>query len=480
MNTKEIKPKRIRGFVFVLILCAMIGKAQWVTIPDANFATYLQNQIPAAMSGNQLNTSSSLVSSTHSISVYGAGIADLTGVQYFTSLTYLTCQNNSLTTLPPLPGTLQTLICSGNSMSTLPSLPGTLTYLDCSSNQLGVLPALPGSLAHLACRFTGLTSLPPFPHSLTYLDCSQNNITALPSFPSSLTYIDCSGNGNGLTSLPSLPPNLLTLYCGSNGLFSIPSLPNTLIELNCPNDYGLTTLPALPNSLVYLECQYNYLTSISSFPNSIKYMNIFYSYKLTSFPAWPSSLLTLDCSCSYSITSLPALPGSLQYLDCSFTPHLTSLPALPNSLTHLGCGGDSISCFPYFPSGITVIALLPNSKFNCLPNHIPAMDAATMAYPLCSSGNSHNCSPAGLPEIQKQETKVNLYPNPNNGVFRIENSIEGEQIVNVVDLNGNIVKNFTFTGETEMSCSSLASGLYFVVVTDLHSSFTTRIKMLVL
>ena len=174
----------------------------WVTIPDANFVTYLQALIPAAMSGNQLNTSSTLVTSTtHSISVGGRSIADLSGIQYFTSLTYLICYNNSLTNLPTFPNTLTSLNCEGNQLTSLPTLPNSLLVLNCGYNSLTNLPVLPNSLQTLWCHYNSLTTLPALPNTLSYLYCDSNDITCFPTFPNSITTF--SVNNNSFNCFPN-------------------------------------------------------------------------------------------------------------------------------------------------------------------------------------------------------------------------------------------------------------------------------------
>ena len=182
--------KKFLTCIIVTCLCylAMLPvtcKAQtWVTIPDANFAHYLDSIIPAAMSGNQMNTSSTLVTTTtHTIVVNGKGIANLSGIQYFNSLTYLYCPNNSLLSLPALPNSLITLICSGNQLNSLPALPNSMTTLVCGGNALTSLPTLPNSLGNLQCWYNKLTSLPTLPHLLGDLGCQNNLLTSLPTLP---------------------------------------------------------------------------------------------------------------------------------------------------------------------------------------------------------------------------------------------------------------------------------------------------------
>ncbi|MHB8261577.1 MAG: T9SS type A sorting domain-containing protein [Bacteroidia bacterium] len=232
----------------------------WVTIPDANFVTYLQSIIPAAMSGNQMDTSSALVTTTtHSINVQSLGIANISGVQYFTSLTYLNC--------------------NGNSLASLPALPNSLTYLNCSSNSLAVLLVLPTSLTYLDCGYTHtLTTLPALPTSLQALHCDFNFLTTLPALPDSLISLECSSNH--LTSLPALPNTLIILVCEYNSLITLPALPNSLQSLDCANN-NITCFPTFPNSIIGAGNLSIDPNPYNCLPNHIAAMS---AYDATNFP----------------------------------------------------------------------------------------------------------------------------------------------------------------------------------------------------
>ena len=51
-------------------------------------------------------------------------------------ITYLSCNNNELTSLPDLPSALEFLYCYDNKLTTLPELPSTLKCLTCENNPL--------------------------------------------------------------------------------------------------------------------------------------------------------------------------------------------------------------------------------------------------------------------------------------------------------------------------------------------------------
>ncbi|HWY97793.1 MAG TPA: SdrD B-like domain-containing protein [Bacteroidia bacterium] len=330
--------------------------AQYVTIPDGNFAAYLNTVIPSAMkSGNQMDTTSTAVTSLRQIVVENMGITDLTGIQYFTSLTTLDCgsgspstDSNKITSLPRLPVTLDTLICGNNKLDSLPQLPPVLNCLDCYKNNLKILSVLPSGLQELSCYQNKLTSLPVLPATLTNLNCSANLID----------------------SLPVLPAGLMYLWCYEDQLTYLPVLPSTLVLLIITKNQ-ITTLPSLPQPLVDLECGWN---NIASLPSVL-----------------PDSLQILSCP-NNLLTNIPALPSGLEALYCENN-NLNSLPVLPKSLQAFWCFSNSISCFPIFPNSLvdSTSFYIDGNPFTCLPNYVAAMNPAILAYPLCAPGNTNGC-----------------------------------------------------------------------------------------
>ena len=296
-------------FIIATIFILKLNAQTFVKIPDANFVTYLQSIVPSAMHTDSLNTSSSLVTtSTYTINVQGKNISDLTGVQYFTSLTYLKCQDNSLTSIPTLPNSITYFNCGHNSLTNLPVLPNSLLTLICDTNQLTSLPTLPSTLTSIRCWNNQISSLPTLPNSLQSLGCVYNNLTTLPSLPSQLYFLNATANY--LTSLPSLLPNALVY-----------------LELSGNN---LTSLPTLPNSLQYLYCQYNNLTSLPSLPNSIQYLYI-NNNNLTSLPTLPSNLKTFYIE-NNNIACFPTFPHSITTLYLDPNPY----NCLPNYISAMG------------------------------------------------------------------------------------------------------------------------------------------------
>jgi len=347
----------MKKLIFALIALACFISAQsqnYVTIPDDYFAFFLRSHFPDAMHGNQLDTTSMDIKTVTKLDVF-PDIEDLTGIQYFISLEELNCPFNDLTTLPVLPPKLIRLDCSVNDITSLPELPNSLRVLECFRNELTQLPELPDSLEECSCSNNRLTSLPDLPNSLKELACQSNYLDSLPVLPEKLVSLYCAGNH--LTALPRLPDSLEYLYCSVNRLTVLPALPKALKRLDCGTNW-LTSLPDLPNSLTHLDCQ----------------------------GAGSQSSMA-----SNRIKVLPTLPNSLQYLVCRGN-RLTELPELPNTLTLLKCNKNSISCFPVFPNSLVDPSSfsIGGNPFTCLPNYVAAMDAETLAIPLCSDDDVIN------------------------------------------------------------------------------------------
>jgi uncharacterized repeat protein (TIGR01451 family) len=362
--------KKFCILIIALLIMNNLKAQTWVTIPDTNFVAWLQDYIPSAMNGNQMDINSPEVTSLNIMNVSNREIADLTGIEYFPSLVFLECNNNKLTSLPSLPSSLSILYCYDNQLTSLPSLPPNLGLLWCSNNELTSIPSLPSNLDVLSCDNNHLTTLPALSPPLRNLNCGNNELTSLAPLPASLTSLSC--RANLLSNLPSLNASLRYLICDSNQLTILPALNDSIVYLDCQNNQ-LTSLPVLPSSLQQIYCGFNLLDSI---------------------PALPTPLINLHCEHNY-LTSLPSLPAGFADLFCNNN-LLTCLPDLPDYMSYLNCANNFINCLPEIPSFYWQVLDLSGNPFTCLPNYVPEMDAALLNYPLCQTGdtinNPNNCS----------------------------------------------------------------------------------------
>ena len=92
----------LRYLIISLLLgVSAVTNGQFVAIPDANFRTWLNNNgYASCMSGNNLDTTCSVVVNATKVNCSNQNISNLTGIQYFDNLDTLLCMNNNLTSFP--------------------------------------------------------------------------------------------------------------------------------------------------------------------------------------------------------------------------------------------------------------------------------------------------------------------------------------------------------------------------------------------
>ena len=310
-----MKSKINKSVFFILLVFSLplskgwgwVANAQtYVTIPDSVFAHWLIQNFPIAMSGNQMDiTSSAITTYTDEMGMNGIMIKNLSGIEHFTAVTDFECTNG----LPVL-----------NALPALPPHLKILRLMQCP--HLKSLPALPNTLQILSCHGDSLTNLPTLPNSITNIDCSSNFLTNLPALPNNLTSLNCTANL--LTSLPDLPNALQNLTCDGNLLTNLPALPNSLTQLLC-RDNQLTSLPALPDSLLYFYCNYNKISCFPPFPNSIR--PYFFGISNNSFTCLPNYIKAMDSTTlAYPLCEIgnpngcPAIPTNV-IIPNIFTPN---------------------------------------------------------------------------------------------------------------------------------------------------------------
>jgi Leucine-rich repeat (LRR) protein len=220
--------------------------ACYVNIPDAAFKSYLLADPGINTNGNSEIECSEASAYTGSISCGNISITDLTGIEAFTALTALYCQNSQLSTLDLSANTaLQELNCAYNQLSSLNLSTNTaLTYLACVNNQITALDLSQNTaLIYLECDNNDLTALNLSANTaLEEITCSENTLTSLNvNNISGLTYIDCSRNN--LTSLNLNDNPLLTeIICEFNAITELHLSIHTQLEYLIARDNQLMIL----------------------------------------------------------------------------------------------------------------------------------------------------------------------------------------------------------------------------------------------
>ena len=230
-------------------------------------------------SPSDLVVSLSAINTLSTLDVSGQGITDLSGIEFFTSLTSLDCSDNQLMNLDvSLLSNLSYLDCSINQLTTLNvnSL-SNLAFLNCGENLLPSLN-LNGliNLSQFGCRDNLLTNLNLLGlNNLTVLVCSSNLLTTLNVNNSvNLTTLFC--NVNQLNSLDlSYNTNLNYVDCSENPL-------NCLNLVNLTNSTTIESKKAIPN----IDC--------------IQVSNVAIANSNTNWTIPVSSSYSLECSlCSF-------------------------------------------------------------------------------------------------------------------------------------------------------------------------------------
>lgn len=248
----------------------------FTTLFDPDFAKKLQKQGIIADAENITPEDMEKIATMTELDVSGTyenpgALTSLQGIEYFESLTQLSCYYNQLTSLNISANTaLTTLWCYNNSLTSLDVSGCTvLTELSCPFNQLTSLDLSANTaLTGLSCSSNQLTTLDVSANTaLTELSCENNQLTTLDiSANTALTELYCYGNQ--LTSLDvSANMALMWLSCSYNSLETLDISKNTaLTQLDCSSN-SLTTLDVSANTaLTWLSCENNPGDGVSTFP----------------------------------------------------------------------------------------------------------------------------------------------------------------------------------------------------------------------
>ncbi|MBP6411808.1 MAG: leucine-rich repeat domain-containing protein [Bacteroidia bacterium] len=336
-----------------------------VNIPDTNFKTALLANLAINTNGNSDIECSEAAAYTGAINVSLLAISDLTGIEYFTALTVLNCDNNLLTNLDISANTqLIELNCSVNQLSSISINTNTLletlytAYNPISTLDLSANP----NLLYLICNNSQLTNIDlSFSTNLLGLVCSSNQFSGIDiSNNPNLTEINC--DDNLLSSLDvSNNSQLSVLTCSYNQIDSLNISLNPLItNLNCKN-----------NLLSYLNMQNGSNNLLSNFDatqnpsltciqvDDTNYMNTTWSNAKDA-----SANYSINCGCllpaaAGAITGLQQVGACIQQLGITYsvapianaTNYVWNLPPLANIIGNPDSSSITVDYSAYSSSG---------------------------------------------------------------------------------------------------------------------------------
>lgn len=390
---------------FVLAFTVVVGNAQIVNIPDANFkAKLLAASATADIAYNVVGTkikidtnSDGNIQLSEALTVYKLAvqsntIADLTGLASFTNLRSLNCSSNQITTLDVSNRTNLTFLnCQNNSITSLNITNDlALNFLDISSNQLQSINLDPfvnlqeldmGANPYLnSINIDNLINLVTLTVNDLTVSVFPLNNTSMPFF-THLNYLITDNTLLGNFNYGGLP-SLTSLYCRNTQLtnLNLTNLTN-LIGLACERNQ-LTTLDLSPliniQSISFWNNPINNLV-LGNHPNlSLVFCgnNNFASIDLSNYP-----ISLFNCNISPVLTSVNIKNGTIgssSFLSC---PNLIYICAdegevtnIQNAITANGYTNCHVNTYCSFVPGGTFYTIQGNHRWDTNNNGCDASD----------------------------------------------------------------------------------------------------------
>lgn len=342
--------------VYSFIMLSICGLSQNTFVPDDNFeqalidlgfdVAPLDDLVPTA----NINTITNL-------DVNSKSISDLTGIEDFTALEVLNCENNLLSVLDVTNNlSLTQLFCSTNNISSINISPLLdLQIFWCLNNRLTTLNTTQNTkLISLVCGNNLLTNLDvtnnPLLNVLVFLNNQISSIDI--SKNSTLSTLNCSNNF--ITNLNiSNNQNLVNLYCSNNQINNINTSQNPLLyiidlsfnlfeALDLSQNSQLSEIDCSNNNLCTLNIRNGNNNSINAFnfSNNANLNCVVVDNTTANHSAWQPFLFTNyvtsqnDCNVFVNIDSFN------DYVGVSYT-----LPTLNYGAYYTASGGTGNTLF---------------------------------------------------------------------------------------------------------------------------------------
>jgi Leucine-rich repeat (LRR) protein len=460
------------NLLFLLLLVSLSSYAQFTTIPDVNFEKALiahgidTDGLNGKVLTSSINTVTYLDVSTADPLV--PNITDLTGIQDFTSLTFLSCYLNSLTSLDLSKNTkLGTIDCRANS----------LTSLDLSN-----LPLLVGIL----CSENYLASLDVSKNPiLTGVFCSNNNLLSLNvkngnntkfqsvfcdfRFNPRLTCIQVDNVTYSNTNWNFFKDNT-SVYSNSCGprYTTIPDLnfENKLISLGIDNDgingkiltsdiIGITTLD-LSNSLISnlsgIE-DFVSLVSLNVSKNQLTVLNINLQRNIRALDCSNNLLKNLDLSKNLLLTTLDLSNNQVSNLNLFENISLVTLKCSSNQLNTMNFSRFSLLKTAEINNNLFVKFDISSNKFlsilKCNDNKLTSLDVSqnnTLVSLFCANN-----------QIVILDVSANLFLN--------EISCQNNKLISLNLKNGknNLFTTYDFRNNIDLKCIQVDDEMFSTI-----------------
>ena len=295
--------------------------------PDDNFRAYVEQKMDADKNGR---LSENEIDNVLIIDVNNREISSLKGIEFFSKLKELYCNNNSLDSLDVSQNImLEYLNCACNFLKELDvSQNSSLNYLDCSYMQLQGLDVSQNiNLKTLWCESNDLSSLDVSKNKeLTNLYCSINQLSNL-DITQNIKLMELRCDSNQLKNLDvSQNTALVTLYCENNELASLDVSQNIVLQkLQCSGNQ-LKNLDVSQNTCLEILCCDS---------NQLDNLNVDQNVVLTDLQCGDNQLENLDVSQNVALEILYCDGNQLNSLDVSQNVALEILYCENNKLSSL-------------------------------------------------------------------------------------------------------------------------------------------------
>jgi len=479
--------------------CATGGGEQ-TYVPDDNFEAYLEANGMGNGIANDDSVTTANINTVGTLNVENQSIANMMGLEDFTAISYLRCNDNNLAELDISENlNLSILYCSDNELTSLDvSNNALLTILFPSYNNLTELDVSANPLMEkINCGRNNITSLDVTSNpALWYFGCIENNLTSLDlrngnntiltAFNSTnnpdltcidvdnvawadtaLAYIDswtsfsidCSADGGGQTYVPD---DNFEAYLEANGMGN--GIANddsvttanieTIVNLNVMSS-GIADMTGLEDftALSVFRCSYNDLTGLDVSANTALTELYCHSNELPSLDVSTNTALTKLICNTNQLTSLDVTANTaLSWLSCASN-QLTSLNVAANTaLTYLGCRNNQLSSLDL--SANTTLTYL-----HCFANQLTSLDLSAntiLSYLGCDNNQLTNLDLSTNTAL----TQLNCYSNDLTSLDVTANTVlielrcHNNQLssLNVRNGNNTSITTFNATVNPNLTC----------------------------
>lgn len=301
---------RALGFAFIMGMIALPAHSQFL-FPDNQFKMWVQAAIPNAFHGDTLMIDhpdvaalDTLIAGDMCVNCTPGPVVNLSGLEYFTGLTYLDITRCRVAHLTNLHDGLRTLKMDYMPfLQTVDHWPDSARYISLRHDYYSNGPTM-------------LAEVPPLPSKLEYIDLYARLLGEVPPLPPTIRHVKLGRNNlNHIPQPPEIPAETKTLWVMENPFNNVPYLPDSLEELwignsgmSGVNNWGVGFPPTMKKLIYDNVGTYGEGWLLPDFPDGMEYAYT-YGTKIKCYPVPPPTLTQWTVDPSQGC--IPLLPPSV-------------------------------------------------------------------------------------------------------------------------------------------------------------------------